>query len=94
MFYCLCIWGCCSLCVARGVFKDVLHICHVILSILRSLIGVLVWVLLYANHCRLWLTVKYLICGLLHAYNVKKFRSHAPPPDLLNMRHASLGQHW
>ena len=65
MFYYLCIWGCCSLCVARGVFKDVLHICHVILVILRLLIRMLARVLLYDNHCQLWLTVKYLICGLL-----------------------------
>jgi hypothetical protein len=87
MFYCLCTWGCCSLCVARGVFKDVLHICHVILSILRSLIGVLVWVLLYANHCRLWLTVKYLICGLVQDNNAGGWGGPRAPVPSNSLRH-------
>ena len=33
---------------------------------------ILMCVLLYDNHCRLWLTVKYLICGLVQDNNARR----------------------
>ena len=54
------------------IIKDVLYICHIILVILRLLIRMLARVLLYDNHCRLWLTVKYHICGLVQDNNARR----------------------